>query len=304
MSHLTRLAMFFRTSDNPYWADKSRGRWLIALAAVMWSTSGFFAKADVFDNWSQIERGPLLAFWRAFFASLILIPFVRRPRWSWKLIPMVLLFAAMNLTFLSSMTLGDPADTIWLQYTSPVWVFMVSVFWFKERAFARDWLMLTVVCIGLGIILLADFEKRDSGSLSYGLLSGLFFAGVVLSVRQLKHHDSAWLIALNHVVTASLLAPMILPMTSSPAGMQWCYLAGFGVLQMGVPYVLFAVGLRSVVGHEAAALTLLEPVLVPVWVFFAWGDLASWTTLTGGCFIFLGLLLRYVGARKAAFAGE
>lgn len=62
----------------------SGGRVLILMAAVMWSTSGFFAKAPLFADWPlEIDgmpvRGPLLAFWRAAFASLVLLPFVRKP---------------------------------------------------------------------------------------------------------------------------------------------------------------------------------------------------------------------------------
>ncbi len=45
-----------------------RGRLLIVTAAVMWSTSGFFAKAPIFDDWPLETRGILLAFWRTFFA--------------------------------------------------------------------------------------------------------------------------------------------------------------------------------------------------------------------------------------------
>ena len=75
--------------------DKSAGRLLILAAAVMWSTSGLFAKAPLFADWplhlaGWPVRGPLLAFWRAVFAALILWPFVRRPRWTPKLLPMLL----------------------------------------------------------------------------------------------------------------------------------------------------------------------------------------------------------------------
>ena len=58
-------------------------RLMVAAAAVLWSTSGFFAKAPLFED----RPGPLLAFWRAVFASVLLMPQVRRPQWSWRLVP-------------------------------------------------------------------------------------------------------------------------------------------------------------------------------------------------------------------------
>jgi drug/metabolite transporter, DME family len=61
------------------------GRLQIMAAALLWSTSGFFAKAPSVEEWP----GPVLAFWRAVFASVLLVPQVRNPRWSWGLVPLV-----------------------------------------------------------------------------------------------------------------------------------------------------------------------------------------------------------------------
>ena len=49
--------------------------------------------------------------------------------------------------------------------------------------------------------------------------------------------------------------------------------------------------------HEAAGIVLLEPVLVPAWVYLAWSQTAHytpprWSTWVGGSFILLGLCMR------------
>jgi drug/metabolite transporter (DMT)-like permease len=56
-----------------------RGRLLVLVAAVLWSTSGLFAKATTFEIWPAADRGVILAFWRAAFAGVLLLPAVRRP---------------------------------------------------------------------------------------------------------------------------------------------------------------------------------------------------------------------------------
>jgi drug/metabolite transporter (DMT)-like permease len=106
--------------------------------------------------------------------------------------------------------------------------------------------------------------------------------------------ESAWLIALNHLVTAIVLAPFAFGGSHFPSGIQWLLLAGLGMVQMGLPYVCFARGLRSIPGHEAAGIGLVEPILVPLWVFLAWGDKPAWWTLAGGGFILAGLAVRYL----------
>ena len=53
-------------------------------------------------------------------------------------------------------------------------------------------------------------------------------------------------------------------------------------------------GLRTIPGHEATGIALTEPLLVPVWVYLAWGDAPDWWTLVGGGLILVGLAIRYL----------
>jgi drug/metabolite transporter (DMT)-like permease len=86
--------------------------------------------------------------------------------------------------------------------------------------------------------------------------------------------------------------------------LQWGALAAFGMLQMGAPYFLFARGLRTISGHEAAGIGLLEPILVPIWVWLIWSsqpgyEAPRWWTFVGAAFILSGLVLRYsLSAKK------
>ena len=267
-----------------------RARLLVLAAAVMWSTSGFFVKAPYFTGWP----GSTLAFWRALFACVALWPLVRRPRWSWKLLPMTALFAGMNYTYLTAMVEGSAANAIWLQCTAPVWVLLIGVLVFRERAVRRDWIMVALAATGTSVIIFFESRGEAPAAVGWGLASGVFYAGVVLALRQLRDYDAVWLAALNHLVTAIVLAPLAFVDSYFPGGgMQWLLLAGLGIVQMAVPYVLFARGLKRITGHEAAGIGLVEPLLVPVWVYLAWGDGLAWWTLAGGGLILVGLAIRF-----------
>ena len=283
-----------------------QGRILILLAALLWSSGGFFAKAPIFADWPDEVRGPLLAFWRATWASVILLPLVRRPKWSWNLVPMVATFVAMNWTYLTAMSLGEASNAIWLQMTAPIWVFLFSVFFLRETIRPLDWMLLGFGTAGVGLILFFEIQGERPQAVLYGLLSGFCYAGVVLTLRINREHESTWLVGLNHFVTSLVFAPVMLANRQDwPRGEQWLFLAGFGVLQMGLPYVLFAKGLKSIPSHEASGFGLLEPVLLPVWVFLAWRHAADyapprWWTLVGGGFILCGLIVRFLGEAMAA----
>jgi drug/metabolite transporter (DMT)-like permease len=125
------------------------------------------------------------------------------------------------------------------------------------------------------------------------------YGGVILSLRRLREHEPAFLVALNHVGTSVLLFPVAWGSGYWPHGVQWLYLAAFGMLQLGLPYMFLARGLRTVPSHQASLLTLVEPLLVPVWVYLAWGRHPSYQppsvwTVAGGLLIISGLLYRHV----------
>lgn len=265
-------------------------RWFVFVAATLWSLSGFFVKSPYLAGWT----GPRVAFWRAVFASVALCPLVRRPSWSWRLVPMTVLFVGMNYTYLTAMVKGSAANAIWLQCTAPVWVLLVGVFVFGEHAVWRDWVMVACAALGIGVIVFFESRGASLEAVAWALASSFFYAGVVLSLRQLRGFDSVWLAALNHLVTVVALAPFAFGGVSLPSGIQWGVLAAFGILQMGLPYALFAYSLKRIPGHEATAIGLIEPLLNPVWVFLAWGNKPAWWTVAGGAMILLGLAIRFL----------
>ncbi|MEL7497604.1 MAG: DMT family transporter [Planctomycetota bacterium] len=286
---------------------KWRGRLLVAVAAIMWSTSGLFAKAPIFETWPESSRGLLLAFWRAAFASLILITMVRKIQWTWKLLPMVAAFALMNWTYLNGMVLCEATLAIWLQYTAPLWACLFAWKLFGETPERKDAWLVGLASVGLVVILwpqlAGTLDSQSSIGVLYGLASGLFFAAVVVLIRWNNNLDAAWLIFLNHAVTAILFLPFVVIEGAFPSTTQLGYLCGFGMLQLGLPYLLLAIALSSVTSHEASGLTLLEPILVPVWVWLAWSHMASYdppraTTLIGGGLILAGLMMQLMLTRS------
>jgi drug/metabolite transporter (DMT)-like permease len=69
---------------------------------------------------------------------------------------------------------------------------------------------------------------------------------------------------------------------------------------MGLPYLLMARGLQSVSALEAGTLTLLEPLLNPMWAFLASPDTERPTLYTwaGGACILGALAYRYWPGQK------
>ena len=273
-----------------------RARLLLVAAAIGWSLSGLIVKHPLLQELPADRRGLLLAFYRAFFATIVLSTMVRRKRVTWtpKLVPMAVAFALMNLTIVVAITRTTAAAAIFLQYTSTGWAFLFAAVFLKERISRGNLVALSCAAIGIVWIVSSDLRQDFLIGNLLALSSGFMFGAVVFSLRQLRDHDSAWLTTLNHGAAALLLLPLMFSLFVPMSTGQWLLAILLGVVQMGLPYLLFARGVRHVSAQEAALITLLEPVLNPIWVLLVWNEPVPLSTWIGGGFIVGGLALRYL----------
>lgn len=280
------------------------GRACVLLAALLWSTSGLFVKSGLFSDWPESQRGMLFAFWRAAFAGLLLAPAVRRPQWDWKLLALAFSFTTMSVCVLQSMTFTTAANAIWLENTAPLWVCLSGVLIWPDGFERRDLTPLACGTLGIGVILYCELRGPDLGAQQIGVLlgalSGLLYAGIIVCLRQLRSLDGAWIVAVMHVAAAAALAPFCLAAGTWPAGRQWLALAGFGLFQTAVPYLLYARSVRSITSQEAAGIGLLEPVMNPLWVYLVYGEQPARWTIAGATLILAGLAARYVKLARPA----
>lgn len=269
---------------------------MVVSAALLWSTSGAFVKSPPLVAIPQETRGPLLACFRALSAAAVLALFVRpgRMRWRPMLVPFVVSFASMNFLYVTALTRTTAAAAVFLQYTGTGWAFLLSALLLGERFGRRNLVALGCAMIGIWWIVVGDWTTQNFGGNWLALASGVGYGGVIVSLKWLRDENSVWLVTLSHAAAGLILLPSVLagPLALSPV--QWTVVVLLGVVQMGVPYVIFARSLRYVSTQEAALLTLIEPIANPVWVFLLWGERVPPSTCIGGAFIIGGLAVRYL----------
>jgi DME family drug/metabolite transporter len=276
----------------------AQGRVLIAAAAILWSTSGAFAKVLTLPtalglNEPKIE--PLqMAFFRGFFAGFAMLLTVRRGDVSFRpmMLVMMAIFALMNATFVSALALGTAANAILLQYIAPMWMFLASVCWLGERADLRNLTALLIGLVGIAVIVIGGWQEAQIFVIGLGLTSGVTYAGVIICLRVLRDASPRWLTLLNHFASAAVLIPFVWHY-GLPTPAQLAVLLLYGAGQMALPYWLMARGLRFVSAQEAGTITLLEPLLNPVWAYLVSGEQPSSFTSVGGVFILAALAWRY-----------
>jgi drug/metabolite transporter (DMT)-like permease len=232
------------------------------------------------------------------------------------MIPMVITFTVMSGLYLSALGMGAAANAIFLQNTSPVWVFVFAVLILREPGDRRGWQSVFLGVAGAIVIVAggwpasasAEQERKEIVVLLMGVGSGIVYAGVVLFLRVLRDHAAVWLVALNLLGTAVTLGVFVLVTEGltgfvgwllAPSAKQFAVLAASGILQMGIPYWLFTRSLRVVSTQEAAIITLIEPLLNPVWAYLLTPetDTPTRSMLVGGGLILLALIRKYLPYR-------
>jgi len=307
----------------------AQARAFLVLAAVLWSTGSLFMRLLREPTSLGIDQPALdplqIAFFRGLFAGVVLIPLVRKRdvRFRPAMLGMVACFGVMSGLYLSALGLGQAANAILLQNSAPVWVYLIGVYLLGDPVDRRIWRAILLGLCGTVLIVAGNWSPSDAAHggasqslvLLMGLGSGLTYAGVVLFLRGLRAESSAWLMVLNLFGSAAIIGGFVVVRDGATAARDWftapsaaqiAMLCVFGAFQMATPYWLFARSLRSVSPQEAGIITLMEPVLNPVWAYMIAPDKETPTawTVAGGLLLLLALGWRYLPAWRRSSPGH
>jgi len=294
-----------------------RARVMLLAAAVLWSLSSVFMRVlgePTTLNLNLPGLSPLqIAFWRALFAGLILLPFVGRSRFRFRPATacMMLCFGLMSGLYLSAMGLGSAANAILLQNTAPFWVYLIGRLFLGEPDDPRSRYAAWLGLLGAGVIVGGNTDWGSVAESPQQLVvfamaigSGIAYAVVILFLRKLRTDDNGVLSVLNLLGSAGLVGTFValqvgpsqvVERMSEPTGAQLGWIALFGTLQMALPYWLFSRGLRTVTPQEAGTITLVEPILNPIWAYLISPETEKPTvwTILGGTILLAALLQQY-----------
>jgi DME family drug/metabolite transporter len=280
---------------------------LVLGAALLWSTGGLFIK---WTTLSAVE----LTWGRSLLAALTVAYFTRREGFRLNTMTVLtsLLYAGLLLLFVVATKLTTAANAIFLQYTAPIYVLILEPLFYKEKFRRADLLAVAACIIGMSLFFVGKLRPQDVKGNLAALASGLCFAFYILLLR---HPHSQRVNRASSVIYGNLLLVIITTFVifSSPASLaalehistgdagSVLYL---GVVQIGVAYTLFTLGMaRGVRSLDAAIVGYIEPVLNPLWVFLFLGERPSTWALAGGAIIIAAVTSHTIwGASRSAKA--
>lgn len=273
-------------------------------AAIVWSTGGLFIKLTTLEPYE-------LTFWRSLFAALTVALFTRREGFGLNRITVLtsLLYATLLLLFVIANKRTTAANAIFLQYTAPIYMLVFEPLLYKEKFRARD-LAVVVVCVaGMSLFFVGQLKPSDIEGNIAALGSGICMA---LYFLLLRHARSREVNRASSVIYGNILLVLAMAVVAShlsnegvrvllPSFKNFLLVAYLGVVQIGMGYTLFTLGMaRGVRSLEAGIVGYVEPVLNPIWVFLFYGEQPTHWAILGGAIIILAVLTHtLLGARKA-----
>lgn len=277
------------------------GPLLVLTAAVLWSAAGVGIKSLDLPAMAIVgfRSGFALPVMALLGRSALRISLLRRPA----VAVAALAYCLMVCLFVSATRLTTAANAILLQYTAPVWIGLLSYPLLNEKPRRRDWLATALCMAGLAVFFMERLTPEGRTGMILAVLSGVAMALVFIGLRRegMRAEDSAaGVVILAGNALCFLVGLPFMPSALPRMGAHdWGILVPLGIFQLGLPYVLLATGLKSVPAMRATLISLVEPLLNPVWVVMGTGEIPGPGTAAGGLIVLTGIVVDTLVPRAA-----
>lgn len=255
----------------------------VLIAVLLWSTGGMFIKLTSLDAYQ-------ITFFRSLLAALTVVLLTYKNGVKINLFGLFtsVIYAMLLFLFVWATKHTTAANAIFLQYTAPIYILLLSPFIIGEKFHLRD-LFTVVLCIaGMSLFFVGKLEISDYEGNVAALLSGVALG---LYIMLLRHPRAAGMNSNIAVIYGNLmLAAVTLPsgVAAIPGMhiMDWFAVAFLGIVQIGISYVIFIKGVTGGTRPlDASIIGFIEPLLNPVWVFIFIGERPSGWAVLGGIII-------------------
>lgn len=260
--------------------NKNNGVFFVVIAAILWSFGGVCAKF--------IRLNPLaISALRGLLAALT-IGFCRK-RWIVRPNKITLLSSlcimGTSSLYMVANKMTTAANAIVLQYTSPLFVIIMSLLILKVKPKAIDIAAVAAIMGGVSLFFIEHLGKGELLGNILSILSGVLFAGVFFfnSLPGANPQEAAYLGCLLNIVW--------LPLSFSQSGFSdfnFSMLAVVlfaGIFQTGLAYMAFSKGIMTTPPVTASIACTIEPILNPVWVFLIMGERPGLLAVCGAAIV-------------------
>ena len=244
-----------------------KGSLFIAMAALCWSFGGVLIR---FIPWGALSIIGV----RAVFSAIVFIIWRRSFKIDFTFGNVItgICVSATTFLFVFANQLTTAAAAVLLQFTAPIFIIIMLFALYGKKPKKGELVAVAVTLVGMTMFF-AD-ELGDTGLLGniLAVTSGLTFAGVYVGNKR-PDTNPEHAILLGFFINIALGIPYAIffdtPQVFTANAVAWSSAVFLGVVQVGLAYVFFAIGIKKTPALLACLISTIEPILNPIWVFLA-----------------------------------
>jgi len=265
-----------------------KGLAAIIVAAILWSTGGVLIKLT---SLNAIQLSSI----RSLFAALTFLVIFRKRAIIINKAGLInaVFYAGILILFVSATKMTTAANAIFLQYTAPIYVLIFEPIINKTK-YEKINIISSLFCfLGMGLFF---FDQLTPGHLIgniLALISGVAFALFLLGVRKNSDEYQYSTVFYGNILI-TLIGLYSIGSIHSIVPRDIIFTIYLGVFQIGIAYAFFNFGLLKVLAIEASLISMVEPILNPVWVMIWYGEKPGNFAITGGAIIILSIICRTI----------
>ena len=200
-------------------------------------------------------------------------------------------YAAILILFVIATKMTSAANAIFLQYTAPIYVLFLEPLINKTKYQLINIVTIIFCFSGMILFFIGELSPGHMDGNLIALLSGIAFAAFLIGMRKNRPEFQFSSIFYGNVLITLICFPSLFSIeyiTIPDFGM----IAFLGIFQIGIAYAIFSYGLKRVYAIEASLISMIEPVLNPVWVFIGYGEVPAFLAIVGGIIIVSAISVR------------
>jgi drug/metabolite transporter (DMT)-like permease len=291
---------FPKVLARPWPGDRSdMGSLVVALSAIAFSSAGLFTRLISVDVWTML-------FWRGLFGGLLISGCIAWQERGGTIRAIAAVGLAGLLTascstlgticFITSLRKTTVADVTIIYATAPFIAAAITWTRTSERPQRATLAASVLALIGVVAMCGAAFSAEQALGDLLALAMTVLMALMMVVIRENRHVSMLPASALSAFCCAAAVLPLSHP--TEVTGTNLGLLALFGTTQFGLGLLLLTTGSRLISATRASLLANLELPFAPLWVWLAFDEVPSRSTVVGGGIVCAAVLLDLIAEHR------
>ena len=268
-------------------------------APILWSLGGLLIKSI---HWNSFA----IAGARSGIAALLILLFLRG-KVNLHVTPLrvgaVLAQTTALFCFVGAMRIANTTNVVFLNNTSFIYVAILSRIFLKEKISILDWLITLAVLIGILLFFMGGLTLEHVWGNLLAIFSAIAFSICVILLRAQKDEQPMQAVFFGHSLAFLIGLPFILS-SGEPQGIGWTGIVLLGVFQIGLAYVCFAIAIEKVRAFDFTLVSMLDPVLGPIWTAIAFHEKPTFWAVIGAIIVTAAVIAKALMLRTSEQANK